>query len=98
MDFTDIGKVNTLYAEQKSIQRVLEIFADGGRITQVGVSPAAGADPSVVPPAMVVGTEYMTYPPQMVDAIRSGLETRQQEIADELAQLGVTGVPQPPSR
>lgn len=90
MEFADIGKVSLLSAEKQMIQHAIQIFVMGGRIVEMIV-----AHPET-PDTAVVQTTYMEYPPQMIDAIRNALVERQKQITDELAELGVSGMPEQP--
>lgn len=78
--------------EYEQITRMIEVFALGGRITTMG----ATTEPSVDQPPIsaMISTLGWDYPAQMVTAIQGLLESQRQRLADELAQLGVTGLGQ----
>ena len=83
MNFEDVQKANALAGEKTTIQRAIESLKGSGRIVAMTVA-GEGAPP------VMVGTGYITYPPQMVAGIEAAFETRLKEIADELEKLGVT--------
>jgi hypothetical protein len=47
--------------------------------------------PPVFLPMVMINTQNMTYPPQMVAGIKQQLQARLTEIATELESLGITG-------
>ena len=84
-------KANQLVRERRSIQQAMEAFDSGGRILAitVGQPPPEGIP---FPTGPMVSTQHIDYPPQMVDAIKEAFTTRQGQISEELAKLGLTGV------
>jgi hypothetical protein len=94
MNYNDIQKINGLVAERRSIVTALASFDRGGRIVgmTVGMPPPEGHPTPPVAMGAQVNTQYINYPPGMVDSIKAAFATRQQQITQELAQLGVTGV------
>jgi len=94
VDIADIGRISGLINERQQINNALAAFDAGARIVQFGL-----LGPNTEPPNMLflVQSQYMIYPAQMLDAIKSMLTTRRNAIDDELESLGVTGVEQPPS-
>lgn len=91
MDSDTVIQISRLTSEWASINRAVELFDMGARITNLMLAtvPSPGV-PGQLPQAGSVSTEYMNYPPQMVDTIKSLLATRKGEIEGELANLGVT--------
>lgn len=105
MNLNDIQRVNVLSNEKLSIQAALGMLGSGGRITAMTVSGGQyeGQRPGPVPgmpPIMggggpvTVPSSYIEYPAQMITAITAALQTRLQQINQELAQMGVTGMEQ----
>lgn len=75
--------------EYEQIMRVIQCFDAGGRITGVTVSTS----PNVMPALFGnISTIDMDYPPQMIDAIKAVLQERRKKLADELVEIGVTGL------
>lgn len=95
MDLDDIEKVNELSREKQAIDAAQEMLDRGGRIIAMTVSNAPPPSGRMAPfmSGVAVPTGYIEYPPQMVDAIKTSFAARRQVIEQELAKLGVTGVP-----
>lgn len=95
MDFTDIQTVNELAREDEAITRAIDVLDHGGRIVSMTVSTEPGAAVASGTPMVgaIIPTTHISYPPQMVDAIKSALTARQHEISDEMTKMGVTGAP-----
>ena len=93
VDRENLGRVNQLYDEREQIVQTLNLFDQGGRIIRltVGVEGETNWQKFIANTASV-STEGLPYPPQMVDAIKGFLEQRKDEIAQELADLGLSGV------
>lgn len=90
---TDLQKVTLLASEQKTIASALAQLDGDGRILGMTIGVAQPAGASVLPLGGVqVSTARMSYPQAMVDTIKQFLRQRQDEIGQELQQLGVTGV------
>lgn len=94
MNFNDIQKVNALLQEKTSINRALDLLKGEGRINAMIIGLPQSTDISL--PSLMAGvtvpTAYIEYPSQMVDAIKSAFQDRQQKIVDELEDLGITGL------
>jgi len=87
MDRGNLGQVNALYGENAVISQALASLNSGeGKITSMTIGPDNPVD---------IDTTTWTYPPQMVDQIRTNLQARQAQITQELTQLGLTGVGAP---
>lgn len=107
MQFADIDRVNQLSQEKLSIQAALGMLESGGKISAMTVSGGTyeGPMPGPMPgmPGMTgmpvtVQTQNIDYPPQMTEAIKTALQPRLQQLTEELAQLGVTGMEQAQSQ
>jgi hypothetical protein len=85
VDRTDLNAVVRINNELIAIEQATENFQHGGRIVNMAVG---GPDAIQV----IVPTLYMTYPPQMVAGIIELFKARKLELAQELAELGVTNV------
>lgn len=84
MNLDDLQKITALSQESTSIQQALTMFSENKRITAITVG--------AVPPyfsGVTVPTAYVDYPQMMIDEICVALEARQQEITQELDQMGV---------
>lgn len=96
MDFKNIQKAQHLSLEKAAIQEATMIFDQGGSIVSMGLAPKPMDMPGGMSmprmPTVNVPTEYIEYPPQMVDAIKSAFTARLTAIDNELKQIGVTGV------
>ena len=93
MDLADIQQVNILSTEKQAILDAITIMDEGGRIVAMTVAaPTDLRNPLVA--GVTVPTRDITYPPQMVDAIKIAFDARLHAIEDELTNLGVTGMPQ----
>lgn len=91
VDRNDLGRVQTLYAENGDIGQALANFEAGGGIVRMTIGPTE----------VTIDTTDIEYPPQMVEAIKAVLMQRQHAIVEELEKLGLTGVgegerPEPP--
>jgi hypothetical protein len=94
VDVSDLQKVAALNGERDMIGRALTAFDQGGRIIGVTIGNP-NPDNNPAPPweyTSQISTEYMQYPQQMVDAIKSFLHQREEQIDSELQGLGVTGI------
>ena len=92
VDRADISKVNELYSESNQITLALDMFAEGGVISAMTISPPLPKpeEPTIIRSPVAISTVGIEYPPQMVEAIKQELAKRQHEIEDELKQLGVS--------
>lgn len=84
-----------LYAEASIIKAALQQLDNDGAIVGMTIGRKPPEDDAGGPFRAVgvqVNTSRMTYPQQMVDAIRQFMQARQGEIEKQLADMGVTGV------
>lgn len=91
IDTDNLARINTLYAEVRSIDAALANLANGGTIISMSISPG---DPQTMPDELRgwnanVDTSYMPYPSQMLSAITGFLNERRVAIEHELTDLGV---------
>lgn len=91
VDRADLNRITMLYQQRRSIQLALGNLAGGGRIVQIAIDPPPSAGPPEMHGPVSISTSSMEYPQQMVEAIRSELQKRLDEIDRELGDLGVTG-------
>lgn len=96
MDKQHLMRAATLLGEYLRDKAALDNFEKGGKIISMQItgnlpSPREG----VPPPAVAISTQQMGSP-QMVDLIKQELEARVAEIAQELDDLGVTGLDDKP--
>lgn len=91
VDRTNLSEVNDLYSELEVIEQGFKNLDAGGSILNVTLG---GGPMDVMPynPAVTIPTTYMTYPPQMLDAIRSMMAVRRTELERRLEELGLTGI------
>lgn len=95
LDAGDISTANDLLSEKRSIEQAMDVLNNGGRIVSMTVM-VVGTSSNPLPPVgapmgAIVPTSHISYPPQMVDAIKSALTARETAIDDELSKLGITG-------
>ena len=93
VDRSNLSEVNDLYTELTVIEQAFRNLDAGGTIVNVTIG---GGPPDEMPynPWVSVPTTYMTYPPQMVDAIKAAMTARRQQLESKLAELGLTGIAQ----
>lgn len=94
VDRTNLSEVNDLYQEMTAIEQAIINFDAGGQIVQMtvsGISPDAH-DLPYQQPWVSVPTTHISYPPQMVQAIKAALEDRRKELEARLDELGLTGI------
>lgn len=99
VDLAKVPNVSVLVDEFNAIGRALNNFDNGGRIVAMQVSAPApqtrdqeGGPPPLMAFGVTVPTTTIDYPPQMVTTIKNSLESRRNEIAQELQDIGVTGI------
>jgi hypothetical protein len=107
-DPVDLSLLTTLYTERTSIEAALDNFDAGGTITSMVVGgppmpppptpPEPGTPP--IPPEMpvlrtpvMVSTINMTYPQQMVDAVKGQLTARRDAINADIQTVLSGGTP-----
>jgi hypothetical protein len=97
VDIADLGYISSLYDEAGAIDAAFVNFTRGGYISTMTISawPREGDVPEEAPASsgnVQVTTNYISYPPQMIDAIQNALHERRTAINSELQSLGVTGL------
>ena len=92
--YTYITQVNMLYNEQSAIDAGIEMLDNGGKVSAFTVSPPY-PDPNVMGMPMMMPVQLSTVAPSeaMTLEVRAAMVTRHNEIAAELAALGVTDTP-----
>lgn len=90
VDISDFPRINSLITESNNIIRAIDNIDDGGIITSMVIAPRPDQDGTAIPASVV--TTYMRAPSAMYQAIRELLLRRQEDISDELSDLGVRGV------
>lgn len=85
---TDLLQAAGLYQQAQEIQRSLDVMDRKGTITAVTITVPSPED-TRDPDAATISTAGLTYPPQMMQAIRDQLQERLDAIDKELADLGV---------
>jgi hypothetical protein len=93
----DLNRVTTLYAEIGQIERAIDLLDNDGVITAVTISPPPVNPglpmlPSTMRVPVMIGTTAIETPAQIIQALRTALQTRLDHLAAEMSQLGVTGV------
>ncbi|PWT88189.1 MAG: hypothetical protein C5B54_11000 [Acidobacteria bacterium] len=86
---TDLAAIISLNGELQQIRFALQLFDEGGRIIRMDIVSGVGVMPGRT---VTIDTAYMSYPQQMIEAIKSFLHAREQAVHDELAALGITGI------
>lgn len=96
VDMVNLGQASRLSRDLMQISQALQNFDNGGVIVSMTISAgdlpveAMRAMPQV--PGVPVSTVGISYPPQMVDAIKTSLHSRQDDIRKQLDELGVSGI------
>lgn len=98
MDLTQVPQINAKVSEYQRTVAALDNLAKGGRIAAFMVAaPAAQLPPdapsNMPPPAVMITTEYIDYPPQMTEAIKAILAARRDQLDKELTDVGVVTEP-----
>lgn len=105
-DYSDMPQASTLYTEQQQVRLAMDYLASGGSITSMTVNqpppppfvigvPMPAPVPSPAPMPMVTIALVLPNPQSLVDQAMAALQARDDEITQQLADLGVTN---PPSR
>ena len=89
VDFAAIQRANDMRIESEQIALALQNLDHGGRIVQMAI--AGAPDDATITASVATG--YIDYPQQMVTAIKTALEARQNDINRELSDMGFTGGP-----
>jgi hypothetical protein len=88
VDLADLERARNLNIELAAIDLAISHLEEGNAILSLVVGPPEWP--------VQLTTQYMTFPPQMVEGIKAQAKDRHDSITSELAGLGVTGVdPQP---
>lgn len=82
MELANLARATQLYQDLREIQRAVDVIDAGGTILAVTMSGPTG--PAFIP------TVGLTYPPQMMAAIKAQLDARRAAINQELTEMGVT--------
>jgi hypothetical protein len=83
----DLPEAITLVAQYNTLQRALAIMGRTPTISQLTVADASTTEAG---DSVQIDAAGITYPPQMLDAIRTQLQARINQINAELAAMGVT--------
>lgn len=94
-DYTDVPQVNSLYFEQQQIRSAIDYLSTGGIMTTLTIlPPVAPPNPSPTIAKMMVTINLPTPNPQaLVDQALAAFQLRDEEITQQLADLGVTNTP-----
>lgn len=108
VDLADIPQATALANEKQSITTALDNLEQGGRIVAMTIAPPQperpeqpeGQPPMPLPLVMgtTVPTQAIDYPPEVTTAIEAALIARLDEIAQQLSDVGVSGVETPQRR
>jgi hypothetical protein len=107
-EYTDIPQINDLYTEQQLVQTAIYNLETNGAIINMTVAPSTNPtmpvvtplDPTMVPPAevpkstvsVIINLKQPNSPELLAGAI-TALKSRDDEITQELAALGVVNTP-----
>lgn len=96
VELTQFQNASMLVEEFKAIDVALDNLEQGGRIVSMSIAPPEGELPEGTPkpppmPGAPVSTRGVDYPPAMVTAIKTALGQRQDALAKQLTDMGVTG-------
>lgn len=99
-DYSDVPQVNSLYAEQQQIRSAIDYLSTGGTMTTLMIMPPTPPpNPSPTVAKMMVNINLPQPNPQaLVDQAIAAFQTRDDEITQQLASLGVTNPPPPAKR
>lgn len=92
VDRSDLPKINALYAQRRQIERVLQLFDEGGVIISLTVGKQSEGEPKFWQFTAQANTERMNYPQIMIDNIKQYLLQESDQINSELEGMGLTGV------
>lgn len=107
VDWADIPQATALANEKQSITVALDSLERGGRIIAMTIAPPQPerpeqpeGQPPMLPPVIgtTVQTQSIEYPQEVITAIEAALIARQDEIAQQLSDVGVSGVETPQRR
>jgi hypothetical protein len=83
----DLPEAITLVAQYNTLQRALAIVTRGATISNLTVADKSETEAG---DSVQISAEGIAYPPQMLDAIRTQLQARINQINSQLTALGVT--------
>jgi hypothetical protein len=89
VDFAQMEQANLLFQQIQQIERAIQAFDAGGVISGFTVTEPPFEFNS---PAVMVSAAGVPYPPQMTDGVKEALHAKLDQLGQELAALGVTGV------
>jgi hypothetical protein len=95
--YNDVPQVTMLHAEQERVTQAIEMLESGGTMPSFAIAPPPPPpyEPGT-PPPMIMMPVTITVPNVIDQALRDQLlvtlNTRQAELAQQLADLGVTDV------
>lgn len=89
VDTTNLPQINSLYSELNQAEQAIKLFNEGGRIIALSVGKRDAEDKFWQFTA-TASTEYMAYPPQMIDTIKGFLGQRLADLKQQLTDLGMT--------
>lgn len=97
MNTENLIKANQLMTKVRSIQQAVAALQRGDTIVAMSIGRAIPEDDpmSMMPMGVMVPTQGITYPAQMLESIRTQFVQRWNELADELGKLGATEIPRP---
>lgn len=92
-EYTDVPEVNTLYVESENCSKAIEYLDGGGSMSTFTIVPPRPAEGE-----FVLDTPVSIYMAQQISSefaasVRTALVAKQNDIADQLAALGVKGAP-----
>jgi hypothetical protein len=83
----DLPEAIILVAQYNTLQRALAIVTRGATISNLTVADKSETEAG---DSVQIDAAGITYPPQMLDAIRTQLQARINQINSQLTALGVT--------
>lgn len=98
-DYNDVGTANRLIAEQQNVQMAISMIDEGGTLSALTIAPPPLPPDTTLYTMMspiALGITEETVSPDTMAAIRSVLVKRDEDISQQLTDLGVTN--QPPAR
>jgi len=89
-DYANVPEINSLYQEQANILQAVDILDDTGTIMTFRVAPT---DQSVNPNALSITIATVSPSQQLLDACRTQMVTRYNDINIQLQSLGISNTP-----
>lgn len=104
-DYNDVPQASTLYTEQQQVRMAMDYLSNGGAIDSMTISmppappfvigvPIPPPEPGPPPMPFVTIALVKPNPQSLVDQAMAALQARDDEITQELADLGITNPPQ----